>query len=168
MDDEEFRRRLSEVAEWKIPDTPRETTIGAKKKRGRKSKEEQYQDEHEEIFMELFEGVNPTYTPLLTRIKYTPVACECGRVCSNGCEKEAKLYQTQGKPVWRWKCKTCGMTRDPYTGEYTLNTQKASIVWQSFLKESKGVYASKGNLVKKIVSEDAGTITKYPDTMRDD
>jgi hypothetical protein len=168
MDDEEFRRRLSEVAEWKIPETPRETTLGAKKKRGRKSKEEQYQDEHEEVFMELFEGVNPTYTPLLTKIKYAPTTCECGRVCSSGCEKEAKLCQTKDKTIWKWKCKTCGMTQDPYTGEYILNAQKASIVWNSFLRETKGCYASKGNLVKKIVSEDTITIRKYPDTMRDD
>jgi hypothetical protein len=163
MDDEEFRKRLSEVAEWTIPDTPRETSLNAKKKRGRKSAEEKYQDEHEEIFMELFEGTNPTYPPLLTRIKHTPTTCECGRVCSNGCDKEAKLYQTQGKNCWRWKCKTCGMTQDPYTGEFTLNAQKASIVWNSFLRETKGAYASKGNLVKDTI-----TIRKYPDTMRDD
>ena len=60
------------------------------------------------------------------------------------------------------------MTKDPYTGEYTLNPQKASIVWNSFLRETKGCYASKGNLVKKRISEDAITIRKYPDTMRDD
>ena len=60
------------------------------------------------------------------------------------------------------------MTQDPYTGEYTLNPQKASIVWNSFLRETKGCYASKGNLVKKIVPDDTGIIRKYPDTMRDD
>lgn len=60
------------------------------------------------------------------------------------------------------------MTQNPYTGEYDLSVQRASVVWNSFLKESKGIYASKGNLVKNIVSKDAETITKYPDTMRDD
>jgi hypothetical protein len=168
MKDKEFKQKLSEVAEWKLPDTPRETTLGAKKKRGRKSAEEKYQDEHEEVFMELFEGTNPTYAPLLTRVKKAAVTCECGRVCSNGCEKEAKLCQTKDKTIWKWKCKTCGMTQDPYTGEYTLNAQKASIVWNSFLRETKGCYASKGNLVKKIVSDDTGIIRKYPETMRDD
>jgi len=163
MDDEEFRRRLSEVAEWKLPDTPRETSLNAKKKRGRKSAEEKYQDEHEEIFMELFEGTNPTYAPLLTRIKHTPTTCECGRVCSDGCQKEAKLYETKGKNCWRWKCKTCGMTQDPYTGEFTLNAQKASVVWNSFLRETKGAYASKGNLIK-----DAGIIRNHTEIKRDD
>jgi len=42
------------------------------------------------------------------------------------------------------------MTQDPYTGEFKLNAQKASIVWNSFLKETKGAYASKGNLIKGI------------------
>ena len=168
MDDAEFKRRLSEVAEWRLPDTPRETTLGAKKKRGRKSKEEQYQDEHEEVFLELFDGANPTYAPMLTKVKRSPTTCECGRVCSTGCDKEAKLCQTKDKTIWKWKCQTCGMTQDPYTGEYTLSPQKASIVWNSFLRESKGCYASKGNLAKKRDSNNAGTITKYPDTMRND
>ncbi len=169
MDDAEYKRRLSEVAEWKLPDTPREASLNAKKKRGRKSAEEKYQDEHQEVFLELFEGTNPTYAPMLTKIKHVPITCECGRVCSNGCEKEAKLYETKTKAVWRWKCKTCGMTQDPYTGEYTLNSQKASIVWNSFLRESKGVYQSKGkSVLKKVVENDCEIIRKYPDTMRED
>lgn len=156
MKDKDFKQKLSEVAEWKLPDTPRETSLNAKKTRGRKSKEEKYQDEHEEVFMELFEGTNPTYTPLLTKIKYATVTCECGRVCDSGCQKEAKLYETKAKTIWRWKCKTCGMTQDPYTGEYNLNPSRASIVWQNFLRENNG------GPVK-----DAITITKYPETMRE-
>jgi hypothetical protein len=160
MNDEEFKRRLSEVAEWKLPDTPRETSLNAKKKRGRKSKEELYQDEHEEIFLELFEGTNPTYHPLITKIKYQATICDaCGRNCTCSCEKEAKLYQTNGKKIWKWKCKTCGMTQDPYTGEYSLSSQKASVVWNSFLRESKGIHNSKGNRVK-----DSGIIRISSDT----
>jgi hypothetical protein len=168
MDDEEFKRRLSEVAEWRLPDTPRDTSANAKKKRGRKSNEDEYMELREQIFHEEFGGTNPTYTPMLTRIKYTPTTCECGRVCKDGCQKEAKLYETQTGICWRVKCKTCGMTQDPYTGDFTLNSSKASIVWNSFLKETKGAYASKGNLVKNLVSEDAITITKHPETKQDD
>ncbi|CAB4178724.1 hypothetical protein UFOVP1634_31 [uncultured Caudovirales phage] len=135
MDDTEFRRKLSEVAEWKLPDTPRETSLNAKKKRGKKSKEEEYQDEHEEIFLELFEGVNPTYAPLLTKVKYIPTVCECGRTCDSGCPKEAKLQQTEKSQHWRIKCRTCGMTQNPYTGEFNLNAQGASGVWNGFLQE---------------------------------
>lgn len=151
MNDEEFKRKLSEVAEWKLPDTPRETSLNQKKKRGRKSAEEKYQDEHEEIFLELFEGVNPTYAPMLLKIKHTPTTCECGRICTSGCEKEAKLYQTKSGNHWRVKCKTCNMTKDPYTGEFNLNPQKASVVWHSFLRETKGTSQSKGNIAKGLV-----------------
>lgn len=163
MDDAEFKRRLSEVAEWKIPDTPREASLNAKKKRGRKSAEEQYQDEHEEVFLELFDGVNPTYAPMLTKVKHAVYSCECGRICLNGCQQEAKLYQTQGKNCWRIKCLTCGLTRDPYTGEFNLSSQKASVVWHSFLRETKGTSMSKGNIAKANLS-----ITKKPDSKQDD
>jgi hypothetical protein len=161
MDDKEFKRRLSEVAEWTIPETEQETSNNAKKKRGRKTNEELYQEEHEQIFLEIFEGVNPTKAPLLLKIKYCPYNCECGRTCTDGCQKEAKLYQKSGKAHWRWKCKSCGMTQDPYTGEYSLSSQKASVVWHSFLKESKGLYQSKGNMVKQ---KQVFLIRKYPET----
>lgn len=163
MNDEEFKRKLSEVAEWKLPDTPRETSLNAKKKRGRKSVEEKYQDEHEEIFMELFDGINPTYPPMLTKVKYTPSTCECGKFCANSCKKEAKLYQTQGKNCWRIRCVTCGMTKNPYTGEFNLSTQKASVVWHSFLRETKGTSISKGNIAKANLST-----TKYSESEQDD
>lgn len=55
------------------------------------------------------------------------------------------------------------MTQDPYTGEFKLNAQKASIVWNSFLRETKGAYASKGNIIK-----DAGIIRKNPDSEQED
>ena len=55
------------------------------------------------------------------------------------------------------------MTQDPYTGEYNLNSNKASVVWNSFLRETKDVYASKGNLVKENI-----LIRKYPETKRED
>ena len=61
------------------------------------------------------------------------------------------------------------MTQDPYTGEFKLNAQKASIVWNSFLRETKGAYASKGNLVKqiapatKVIENECETITFYRD-----
>ena len=54
------------------------------------------------------------------------------------------------------------MTQDPYTGEYTLNSQKASVVWNSFLKESKGAYASKGNIIKGIKIITISSDTEQP------
>lgn len=160
MDDEEFRRKLSEVAEWKIPDTPRETSLNAKKKRGRKSNEEQYMELREEIFYEEFDGVNSTYAPMLTRVKRAACTCEdCGCHCPNGRETEAKLQEKNGKRAWRKKCITCGKYENPFTGEYELTGSAASIKWNDFMRETKGVYKTKGNQARESV-----IIRKYPET----
>lgn len=174
MDDEEFRRRLSEVAEWKIPDTPRETSLNQKKKRGRKSREDEYMELREEIFHEEFGGVNPTYAPMLTKVKRCAVDCDdCGQHCPNGREKEAKLQEKNGKSAWRQKCLTCGKFQNPFTGEFNLTGSAASIKWNDFMRETKGAYKTAGNerrelakvVVKPIpttvIETDKGTITFY-------
>lgn len=164
MDDKLFKQKLSEVATWKIPDTPQETSLNAKKKRGRKSDEEKYQEEHEEIFMELYGGVNPTYAPMLIDVKRQPSACECGKICEGGCKKDFKLYHTKTGPVWRQKCLNCGMTKDPYTGLWNMNSQKASQVWASFSRDTNPEKKVAQMLEKQSNAEDAEQIRKYPDT----
>jgi hypothetical protein len=150
MNDEEFKQKLAEVAEWKIPETPRETSLNSKKKRGRKSQEEEYMEVREEMFFEEFGGVNPTYPPMLTQIKYQPVSCEdCGKVCSQGRKVEAKLHHSNGKTHWRKRCMVCSCYQNPFTGEFNLRGQMASVKWNDFMRDTKGVYKSKGNLVKQ-------------------
>lgn len=164
MDDEEFKRKLSEVAEWKLPDTPRETSLNAKKKRGRKSNEEQYMELREELFHEEFGGVNPTYAPMLTRVKYKPTTCEdCGECCPKGREKEAKLHKKNGKTVWRQKCVTCNKFQNPFNGKFELTGSAASIKFNDFMRETKGVYKTKGNELREQV-KDPVIIRSYPDT----
>lgn len=162
MNDEEFKQKLSEVAEWKIPDTPRETSLNAKKKRGRKSNEDEYMELREEIFYEEFGGVNPTYPPMLLKVKCQPTICgDCGRTCENGCHKEKKLYETgKGKKRnWRERCVTCGLHKNPFTGKFELNSNQAPHAWTSFLRDSKGVYKTQGNEAR----EDMGIITINPE-----
>lgn len=171
MDDAEFKRRLSEVAEWTIPKTERETSLNAKKKRGRKSAEDEYMELREEIFHKEFDGINKTYAPMLTKVKRCPVTCEdCGRHCPNGRETEAKLQEKNGKRAWRKKCLTCAMYENPFTGEYCLTGTAASIKWNDFMRETKGVYKTKGNERREQVSiqrdqttveNDIETITIY-------
>lgn len=172
MDDELFRQKLTEVAEWKIPDTPRETSLNQKKKRGRKSAEEKYQDEHEEIFMELFEGTNPTYPPMLTKVRRCAINCDdCGAHCPSGREKEAKLHEKNGKAVWRQKCLTCNKYQNPFNGKFELTGTAASVKFNDFMRETKGAYKTQGNTERekvKVSEDDTGIIRKYPDTMRDD
>jgi hypothetical protein len=171
MNDEEFKRRLSEVAEWKLPDTPRETSLNAKKKRGRKSAEDQYQDEHEEVFLELFEGVNPTYPPMLVKVKRCAITCDdCGKHCANGREKEAKLQEKNGKAAWRQKCLTCGKFENPFNGKFELTGSAASFKWSDFMRETKGVYKTTANELRKqvlvnktVLNNSAETITFYHD-----
>jgi hypothetical protein len=152
MNDEEFKQRLSEVAEWKLPDTPRETSLNQKKKRGRKSNEERYEEEHEQVFLELFDGVNPTYAPMLLKVKRCATNCDdCGEHCPNGRNKEAKLQEKNGKTVWRQKCLTCNKFQNPFNGKFELTGQAASVKWNDFMRETKGAYKTAGNEKRKEV-----------------
>lgn len=149
MDNEEFKRKLTEVADWKIPDTPRETSLNAKKKRGRKSHEDEYMELREEIFYEEFGGVNPTYPPMLLKLKIQSCACEdCGKVCKEGRKKEKKLYDSN-RLHWREKCVTCGMTKNPWTGAFDLDSTKAALVWAEWLRKTNPRFKSKKKTYSK-------------------
>ena len=162
MDNELFKQKLSEVAEWKIPETPRETSLNAKKKRGRKSAEDEYMELREEIFHEEFSGVNTTYAPMLTRVRQCAVDCEdCGEHCPNGRQKEAKLHEKNGKQIWRQKCLTCGKYQNPFTGEFDLGGQAGSYVWTDFLRSRKNAYKTQKNQQRE---ESPVVIRSYPDT----
>jgi hypothetical protein len=176
MDDAEFKRKLSEVAEWKIPETPRETSLNAKKKRGRPSQEEQYQELREEIFFEEFGGENPTYPPMLIKVHCQAVNCDdCGKLCEQGRRKEAKLHEKHGKRVWREKCVTCNRFQNPFNGEFELTGSMASMKFNDFMRKTKGAYQTRGNELRRskmvthdqIVSEswedDLVIITSYHD-----
>ena len=181
MDDAEFRKRLSEVAEWTIPDTPRETSLNAKKTRGRKSREDAYCELHEEIFLEEFGGINPTYAPMLVRIKRAAVNCEhCGEYCPNGLDTQSKMHDANNIIHWRQKCLTCNRSKNPYTGKFDLPPGESSVVWNDFLRDSKGVYKTaknvareisqtpsnmktRNNEIKNVIEDSAGIITIYSD-----
>ena len=146
MDDELFRQKLSEVADWKIPETLQETSMNAKKKRGRKSNEDEYMELREEIFYEEFGGINNTVPPMLLGVKCSPTTCEdCGKHCPNGRKKETKLYETgqTKKRNWREKCLTCELHKNPFTGEFELSSQQAPHAWTDFLRDRKNIGDSK-------------------------
>jgi hypothetical protein len=139
MEDEEFKRRLSEVAEWHIPKLKDWEVDLAKQKargRGRPTNEEQYQDEHEQIFLEIFNGVNPTYTPQVTKVKIQPTVCnDCGRHCPEGRRQEIKFYnQPNHAPHRRERCLECNLYRDPDTGIYELKQGPAAQVFLNWAK----------------------------------
>jgi len=167
MKDEDFKKRLSEVADWIIPKTDRETTITAKKKRGRKSNEQQYMELREEIFHQEFDGINPTYPPMLTRVKRCGKNCEdCGAYCPNGRETEAKLHKKGDKKAWRKKCLTCGLYQNPFNGKFELTGSAASIKFNDFMKELKHNAEQKKIIINKksastVIENDQEKITFY-------
>jgi hypothetical protein len=165
MNDEEFKRRLSEVAEWEMPKLKDWEIKEAKKSaRGKhkRTEEELYQLEHEQAFLEIFQGINPTHKPILIKVIHQPILCECGEIRDDGCPRDLKLHHANGKCHWRQKCLGCGKSQNPYTGKFDLGPQRASVVWAAFLRDTKGIYKTKGNLAKAANQQE--TITFYPDS----
>lgn len=138
MEDKEFRRRLSEVAEWKIPETLTATTTGeAKKKRGRKSAEDEYMELRETMFRDEFGGVNLTYPPMLTKVKVVPSICgDCGVVCPEGQKKEIKFYISPVKH-WKERCTTCDKVKNPETGKFDVESYLALSVYREHLMKKQ-------------------------------
>jgi hypothetical protein len=144
MDDAEFKRRLSEVADWEIPKNPRDTSLNQKKKRVKK------QDEDDIIEEPVFaDDNNPTIPPLLKKVRVAMTTCEdCGEQCPKGRRTTIKLYERGDKKYWREDCNTCSRAKNPYTGEFDVKGVAANQLWYSYMKPTKGLYQSKGNLAK--------------------
>jgi hypothetical protein len=172
MTKDELKQKLSEVAEWRQPRISiSDVKRGEQKARGkgRPSREEMYQEEHEEVFADLFKGINPTHPPELVKVYIKPVDCEdCGQHCPNGRQTEIKFYKAVPKHIAhrRDRCLVCNKYKDPNTGEYTLSQGPAC---QTFLNWAKSQYTLKN---KKPVIEPkpepidhTGVITKYPYTL---
>lgn len=138
MDNELFKQKLSEVSEWHIPKLSKSeiNAVTKKRGRGRPTSEEQYQQEHEEAFIELFDGVNPTHHLEITRLKIKPETCEdCGRHCAEGRRKDIRIYR-YGTIVGRKEhCLVCDLHKDPYTGEFKFQSgTEASAAWTDYAR----------------------------------
>lgn len=161
MDEQEFRRKLSEVAEWQIPDVlEKSTKLIIKEKPNYDDNLDMDQeldqpcegdqddcddsDEHGET-----SGIrryqkrtyeNRSLPPVITRLKIQSCTCEdCGKFCENGRQKEKKYYN-ENKAIpnhWRTHCVTCNRWRHPITGEFTLTPYNISSVYVSYLKTLK-------------------------------
>lgn len=178
MDKKLFEQRLTEVSEWQIPKLTETDIKEARQRqrgRGRVSNEELYQQAQEDLFIEEFDGINPTHPPQIVKLKNLGCVCDdCGRHCENGRHLEKKIYEANKKRHWREKCLTCDRFKNPYTGEFDLAPSVASTKWNAYLRETKNAYASKGNLQKAkiadqrravVISENHSEIIRfYPDT----
>lgn len=153
MDAGKFKQQLSAVAEWSIPKLSPSDLKEANRKRGRKSNEEIYQEEHEQEYIQLYDGCNPTHPIQLDRLKTICQTCEdCGKTCEKGREKELKFYKKNSKVYWRQKCLVCGLFKNPYTQRFELNVNQAQSAVLSYLSDVKDSEYATFN--QEIVKED--------------
>lgn len=152
MENELFKQKLSEVADWEIPKLSPTDVREAKKRargRGRPTNEELYEQEHEEVFLEIFQGVNPTHPAELKNLKICAVDCpDCGRHCSNGRREEIKYYpEVPGHVAHRRRrCLECNKYRDPEFGTWDLPQGPAA---QRYLNWAKRQFVIRKKLNKE-------------------
>jgi hypothetical protein len=135
MDENLFRAKLTEVAEWDIPLV---SSGGADKKptdrrRGPKSYEELEWEDNEEdsIGKEIKTGPNDSVPPRILKIKHEPKACEdCDRVVTDRVV-EIRIVSNP-KPHLREKCNACRKTRNPFTNEFDLEGFSSGNVFKSY------------------------------------
>jgi len=169
MDEELFKKKLTEVADWHIPKISEGGHPKPLRGRGRKSNEELYQEQHEEVFIEMFDGKNPTVGPVVTNVHCQPTICEdCDKICPKGRKKELKYYSPnkKGKNHWREKCLTCGLQKNPFTGDFDCNPQKAATYWYAWIHDEKPNRFFKPiaePTIDKIIESDQEKITFYSD-----
>ena len=173
MNNDEFKQKLSLVAEWCLPVTPSDSVNVTKKKRAL-----QQIDDAEDLDQEEDTPIvvcEEKLQPIVTKIHIQAVDCtDCGQLCALGRRTELQVHSSNNKRHWRERCVTCNKVKNPYTDEFTLKPNEATVYWNSFHRTTKNAYASKGNLKRKeykmatqpggLQEETAeGVITSYPD-----
>jgi hypothetical protein len=127
MDDAEFKRKLSEVAVWRI-DKVSNTAVKEGIRRARGKFKPVVEGEEPELAVTLVDGVNPTMTLTLVGLLPCATDCEdCGKHCPNGRQTTAKLYPSRTLGLhWRKRCVTCQKYLNKDTGLYTVADNNAS------------------------------------------
>jgi hypothetical protein len=154
MDDNEFKRILSEVAEWRFEKVS-ETQIKQSRKMARGKFKPIVEGEEPEMAVQLIDGVNPTTVPILVKLKPCATNCEdCGKHCPNGREVTAKLYpsRTLGKH-WRKRCVTCQRYLNKDTGKFSVTDSNASTHYNTKLSPGHQVSFESDHEIITIHSE---------------
>lgn len=158
MDDAEFKQKLSQVAEWRVPKLKDHEVALAKQRargKGRASVEDLYQEEHNKIFLEIFNGVNPTYAPEITKLKIQAVTCgECGELCEQGRRIEIKFCPAgrNEMPYRKERCVECNLYRDPASGKFSVSVARATHV---FAQHAKLLWLESKSAKKITLSQDS-------------
>jgi hypothetical protein len=135
MDENLFRAKLTEVAEWDIPlvSSGGQDKSPKDRRRGPKPFEEKEWDlnEEESIGQPIKTGPNDTVPPRIIKIKHTPMPCD-------GCDQvvEGRVLEMRlvAKPVthWRERCNICKKMKNPFTNEFTIDGYNSSNVFKSY------------------------------------
>lgn len=150
MDDKEFKRKLSEVATWKIPENLQELEKATPRKRRKievlDNDNDGYNETDNDENQDLVEEIDTKDQNLpiqLVGLRVQGCVCEdCGRRCPSGRKTEAKVYETTTRKAWRHRCVTCGLWKNPYSGEFDLKREEYVIVWTNWGRGIKECYAS--------------------------
>ena len=135
MKDDEFKKKLSEVAEWRIPDHNEVNKVSGPPRRYKTRKPaveviEEQDDCEEPVTVE-----NPNFAIQLVKAKIQPVTCEdCGRHCEHGRQKDLRFYFNNGATAIRERCVTCQKHKNPSTGQFDLSSAGSNAVWHNYLR----------------------------------
>lgn len=139
MNDEEFKKKLSEVCDWEIP------IIGlhggpAKPSRKRKSTEIIVDEFGEEQEVEVVDDDNnETIAPRIKSIFPITKPCEdCGQMITDRVVKFRLCELNSPKPYWKIKCHQCRRTRNPWTGEFNIEPDQVGRVFSAYRTEEPG------------------------------
>jgi len=157
MNNDEFLKRLSEVAEWVRPQTGPNGAISVNKRAKAPPEhpgpiteaelaemtDEQAQDYYDQLMAYKESLPNSSVPPEIKKLKIQAKDCEdCGRHCENGRQVQSKLC-VSGQKHWRTSCQTCGLYRDPATGKFSLAPKEVHNYLNCYYRPKLGVYKSK-------------------------
>ena len=143
MDNDLFLKKLTEVADWEIPESIKGTLHQPKHRANYEYLEADEEvstevevEDSEELTEEEINRINLSFPPRLLKVKVQAVWCTyCGRFCEKGLEQEVRLHRNP-RDHWRRRCVTCGKYQDPYTKEINLSLPKANALWTDWWREN--------------------------------
>jgi hypothetical protein len=135
MDENLFRAKLTQVADWDIPlvSSGGETKSPRDRRRGPKSYEEKEWElnEEEAIGEPIKTGPNDTVPPRILKVKHQPIPCDgCDRIVE-GRVVELRLIQNPA-PHWREKCNYCKKMKNPNNDLFELDGYNSGNVFRNY------------------------------------
>lgn len=156
MDNEDFLKRLSEVADWhrpklgpsgcnsiakgrSVPEHPGEIT----EQELAEMSDEEAQEYYDKLMAWRESQPNDSVPPEIKRLKFEPRPCDdCSQMLEQHRRTERKLY-ISGQRHWRERCLNCNKFRHPDTGKFTVNGLGSHQFFCDYYRPKLGVYRSK-------------------------